>query len=293
MATRDRRILFLQYRNDHKRIKLRSSADLEAGQQLIGSEPVNVTAGPAWTSSVDDINYQISVIQSEMQKLAKYHKDQLLPTFGDDNDSEQMIEILTKKITKLFHVTHNKIIRISQVTKNELATLDPQELPLRKNVQSHLATQLQNLSSQFKKEQKDFLTRLSHQKKPGNNFKIEDDQESGYEITFTQEQLTSIANNSAAIQQRHEEVQQIAKSIHELNQMFKDLSTLVQEQGTILDMIDKNIEETVHYVQTGNKELDNSLTQVKNYRKKLCMLLLCIVILVMVIVCIFKSIPGF
>jgi syntaxin 16 len=46
----------------------------------------------------------------------------------------------------------------------------------------------------------------------------------------------------ATIAQRNREIDQIAKSIAELAELFQDLSALVIDQGTMLDRIDFNIE---------------------------------------------------
>jgi syntaxin 16 len=41
--------------------------------------------------------------------------------------------------------------------------------------------------------------------------------------------------------------------------LFKDLSSLVVEQGTVLDRIDYNILEASHHIEKGNKHLDGAL----------------------------------
>jgi len=58
---------------------------------------------------------------------------------------------------------------------------------------------------------------------------------------------------------RSSEVQNLAKSITELSVLFKDLSALVVEQGTVLDRIDSNIMEASVHVEKGNKHLDGAL----------------------------------
>lgn len=55
--------------------------------------------------------------------------------------------------------------------------------------------------------------------------------------------------------QREEAIRQIARSINELASIFKDLSVLVIEQGTILDRIDYNLEQTEHNVERAISEL--------------------------------------
>lgn len=54
---------------------------------------------------------------------------------------------------------------------------------------------------------------------------------------------------------KDEEIQNLVKSINDLASIFKDLSVLVIEQGTILDRIDYNVQEAKDNVQIAVKEL--------------------------------------
>lgn len=55
---------------------------------------------------------------------------------------------------------------------------------------------------------------------------------------------------------RDRELNDIAKSISDLAELFKDLSSMVIDQGTLLDSVEYNIEQTVVEVQRAVKELD-------------------------------------
>jgi syntaxin 16 len=57
------------------------------------------------------------------------------------------------------------------------------------------------------------------------------------------------------LETRTRELNEIAKSITQLAEVFKDLQTMVIDQGTILDSIEYNIEQTVVHVQEAVKEL--------------------------------------
>jgi syntaxin 16 len=56
-------------------------------------------------------------------------------------------------------------------------------------------------------------------------------------------------------QERTRELADIAKNIASLAELFKDLSTMVIEQGTILDSVEWNIERTADSMESAVKEL--------------------------------------
>lgn len=55
---------------------------------------------------------------------------------------------------------------------------------------------------------------------------------------------------------RDRELTEIANSIASLAELFKDLSVLVIDQGTLLDSVEYNIEQTSVHVAEAVKELD-------------------------------------
>jgi len=55
---------------------------------------------------------------------------------------------------------------------------------------------------------------------------------------------------------RDRELTEIAKSIATLAELFKDLSSLVIDQGTLLDSVEYNIEQTAAHMNDAVKELE-------------------------------------
>ena len=90
-------------------------------------------------------------------------------------------------------------------------------------------------------------------------------------------------DNTKMISTREKEVMGIVKSIVDLNTIFKDLSTMVEEQGTILDRIDYNVEATQTRTQQGLKQLQKAERYQRANRKMYCIFLLSIVTLFMLI----------
>ena len=57
------------------------------------------------------------------------------------------------------------------------------------------------------------------------------------------------------LRERDQEITKIVQSIYSLNSLYKDLQTLVIEQGSLLDRIDENIEKSVVSVSQARKNL--------------------------------------
>lgn len=73
--------------------------------------------------------------------------------------------------------------------------------------------------------------------------------------TLQQTSMKHLRSNDAAIEQREREINGIAEGIIELADIFKNLQTMVIDQGTMLDRIDYNVEKMAVDVKGAQKEL--------------------------------------
>ena len=67
---------------------------------------------------------------------------------------------------------------------------------------------------------------------------------------------------------RQGDIGKLVRQINELAVIFKELSILVVEQGTVLDRIDYNVSAARKQVEQGKKELDKAATAEKSTRAK-------------------------
>lgn len=111
--------------------------------------------------------------------------------------------------------------------------------------------------------------------------------QSNSQLTQVQTQ-THRQDMSSQIAKRDRELTQIAKSISELADLFQDLSNMVVEQGTVLDCVEYNVEQTNTYVQEAGQELKVAETYQRRTGRRKCICFLLLVIVGLVIVLIYK-----
>ncbi|CAH0479249.1 unnamed protein product [Peronospora belbahrii] len=310
MATRDLTRQFLQLRTDEKAkvlrrkniVSRREEEEEEADDDANGfrknkkkMKEMNsiVIIGPEWVNVVNVTNQHVARIKEMMEKLHKLHTSRLMVRFdGSESKYEQEIDYVTLEITNEFRSAEKELRRMAQRDWNkEFSAADAKT---RQNVQRALATQLQKLSSDFRKSQKTYLARVKNQKEGPVEFDFltENDtkqkRHGRLETGFTTTQVTEVEIAEDVINERDQEIQRIAASITELATIFKELAVLVIDQGTILDRIDYNMEQVVEQTEKGIEELEKAEKTQKNSRPMKCIGLLLVMIFIMTVLLVLK-----
>ncbi|KAF3486600.1 hypothetical protein F2Q69_00056686 [Brassica cretica] len=86
------------------------------------------------------------------------------------------------------------------------------------------------------------------------------------------------------IQERHDAVKDIEKSLNELHQVFLDMAVLVQSQGEQLDTIEDSLKRTNTIIRSGADQLVKARFYQKNTRKWTCYAVLILIIIVVLVV---------
>merc|ERR1712060_929166 len=97
---------------------------------------------------------------------------------------------------------------------------------------------------------------------------------------FDKEQLQRLKQMEVNASNRTQEILNIAKSVHELATLFQELSVLVVEQGSLLDRIDYNVEQTLDSLGKAKKHVDKANVYQKRSRTALCIIVLIMLIIV-------------
>eukprot|EP01102_Stenamoeba_stenopodia_P006789 TRINITY_DN1892_c0_g2_i1.p1 TRINITY_DN1892_c0_g2~~TRINITY_DN1892_c0_g2_i1.p1 ORF type:complete len:306 (+),score=60.32 TRINITY_DN1892_c0_g2_i1:289-1206(+) len=301
MATRNKTDKFVSQRKILKsQMSLRDSDSIEMVEmgkrssseaKLIDRDADHrLNIAPNWLSIVDEVKLDLSRIQQKMEELKEAHKKHLLPGFDDRPDEVQAIEIITADVTRLFSQSQMKIQNMSKVK------LSSQEKQMRDNLQSSLATKLQDLSMDFRKIQKRYLGQLQTLEKGGDPFKITGDDLVSESPLFDQgmkdSQIQLIDHSVAHWEETERQTRQILSAVTDLTDILKDLALLIVEQGTVLDRIDYNIEHASHDVEQALENVKKAEESQKSTKKKYCMMVLCCLIMAVLVGIVIKAAVG-
>jgi len=309
LTARTRTSQFLQHRSTAQRRRQHAKAwdsghtehDEHAAMIQTAENSTNDTfhlmLPPEWIDTVEEIQDSIREIKDKMVHLAKMHDKHLnRPALDEtDDDQERAIEIMTQSITSLFHGVQRSIQGLGARARRGGTQ---QERTMCTNVMTALATQLQAMSSAFRKAQSEYLQRIRGRKERKRQFfdpafdglshPLEPEIDLPLEKEFTEAQLALLQDNTRVINARDREIAKIAASINELSEIFKELSVLIIDQGTILDRIDYNLEHVATTVAVGRDELSKGEVYQKRSRKLFVILILVILIVVMLVLLAFK-----
>ena len=231
---------------------------------------------PRWVDIQDEVTDTLKKITEKSADLDKLHSKHVLPGFDDDKvkkQEEAMIEDLTRDITRAFHECKKSIGRIDIMVKDSKASggVSKGDEIMAKNIQISLASKVQEVSSVFRKKQSNYLKKLralegmnspmDRSFTPQNPYTDPSMLDSEADKSFAQTALQQSAqkmlqSNETTIAQREREINDIARGITELAEIFKDLQMMVIDQGTVLDSVAYNIEKMSVDVKEAEKELN-------------------------------------
>lgn len=278
---------FINYRNNE--IKVNSNLNYddilgvqeEGGEILLTKRSAEIEklkrSPPKWILRVQPIEQSIQLIKNKLSRLEELHKENLITRFSEDRQKDQEIEISTKNIINLFRTVKSDIKNLGNF-KIE----GHQESEMRDNIQSLLASKLRNCSNIFNRIQNRYLTTLNKREKKRRDYEeyedIQQDDLIRYDTGFTLEQQARKDMSVERIRERENQIRKIANMTNEVAEMFEDVALMVNEQGTLFDRIDYNIESSVPAVDKGVEDIRVVVRKGGNVSKRLCFLLLAVLI---------------
>ncbi|KAG5318142.1 STX16 protein, partial [Pseudoatta argentina] len=263
---------------------------------------VDSDAPPTWADALEETQYILSRLRVKIDSLAELHSKQLTrPTLDDTSQEERQMEQLTREIGRAFSNGYRQVQTIKSAGRHETK---PAERRLANSAVMALSTALQELGLRYRTAQNHYLTQVKSREERNNQFFAEDQSllnnlATDSWVTELNEaagdywpkneqrqdsvllQLEEPEDRMKLAMEREEQIGSIVQSIADLKHIFKDLAVMVQDQGTILDRIDYNIEQTQVQVQEGYKQLKKADSYQKANKKLYCIVILAAAIILL------------
>jgi syntaxin 16 len=232
-----------------------------------------------YIESYKEVNSRLKDLLANFASLKNLQQERIKPKFEDEEIENRKID---KKIKKLiikmmekikFFEALTKMESIKQsMSKNQNPKENELEEKVKKNIKMFLIGKIKNFINEFRKNEQKFMQYLKELKGGDQEYLInanninndtnnindsfrsssDDEEKNDSKKDFL---LTQDDDIHLQIKKRDKDINVLANSINELSGIFKDLKSVVQEQGTILDRIDYNIDVSYENSQRGLKHI--------------------------------------
>ncbi|PFH38196.1 SNARE domain-containing protein [Besnoitia besnoiti] len=242
---------------------------------------------PLWADMVEEAHDDVEQIKEKMSQLQKAQQRRLLKVFddGEGHSPDREIDALTANLTHLFKRCERRIQQICETSTPDSDTRSDQLL--QRNAQRSIAAQLQALNAAFRSQQKTYLAEVKRRTQGEDIFGTADGASSA-DPGFGDDMMSELAMMEQDADLRQGELAKIAQSVTDLHQIFKDLSNLVIDQGTILDRIDYNVEQVLENTTQANVQLRKAEENQRSGRAAKCIMFLVITIFFLLVLLIMK-----
>ncbi|KAJ3140045.1 hypothetical protein HK100_010890 [Physocladia obscura] len=143
----------------------------------------------------------------------------------------------------------------------------------------NVLSRFQNVSKMAAKKSREYVQKArTHQQQQQNlKFRVNDDDEENSEnapLLLQQDEAVDaeVEYNESLIQEREQDLQNIERSIGEVNEIFRDLGTIVGEQQYMLDHIDSNVGIVAVNMEGATGELRIAAERQKAAQNRMCCL---------------------
>lgn len=245
-------------------------------------EEIPLNDEPFMKEFVDRINKiknDMALIRENMRKI----RELAFNIFENKNEeldelvtsTNVIVERISSELKKMDNETKNEPIQAYQTIRKNMHGLIVHKF-------IDLMKEYQQVQTSFQEKYKEKITRQYKIIKPDvTDEEINKVLENGEGNNLMQKYILDMEHKEDAmnaltyIEFRHQGILKLEKSIQELNQLFQDMSILIDTQQEIIDNIETNVNTSVSYTKTAVKELHTANTYQKKSRKKMCCLIIC------------------
>eukprot|EP01025_Chloroclados_australasicus_P048884 TRINITY_DN5547_c0_g2_i5.p1 TRINITY_DN5547_c0_g2~~TRINITY_DN5547_c0_g2_i5.p1 ORF type:complete len:316 (-),score=45.48 TRINITY_DN5547_c0_g2_i5:300-1247(-) len=257
-----------------------------------GDVGVYMELTPQWMQNADAVKSGLKKLKQMISELRTLHSQGGLVSFSEEQEGSAQDKI-TQKTNQIKQYIKN-LDKMIQTIDQGVGGQD-QDSKIVIQVRKQLAGGLLQLSHAFQREEMKYLDkRKGNQDASSSSFSFQATDDNGTsssnelsQIDVFQQQLfiqKQIDAQVDMIEQRDAEIMYVVETITELSQIMKDLAMVVQEQGTVLDRIDYNIEQVAASVEAGVEQLVRAQKSQKASQMTWCIICLACAVFIMLLV---------
>ena len=243
-------------------------------------------------SEVEELKGLINKIEQDVLLMKKIHSELLTRAISPESQRSEL-ESLRKNISGTSISVNSGVERLKGRVTSEAG--QTAEHRIRKAQMAALVKRFHAVMETYNDEQE--LFKKKSREKISRQLKILGKNKTDHEIqemidsqdpnVFSNELMTQKLQSREAlneIEQRHHDILDLEKDIMELQEIFRDLAILIDEQGDVVDNIEAYVETAAHHVQKAGSEIKMAAQYKRSSRKKLIIIIVIIVSVVVVII---------
>uniref|UniRef100_S4R627 Syntaxin-12 n=1 Tax=Petromyzon marinus TaxID=7757 RepID=S4R627_PETMA len=246
-----------------------------------------------------DFSGLAQIISTNIQKISQNTAQiqKLVSQLGTAQDTTQLLE----RLQQLQQSTN----QLAKETNKYLKDLGSLPTPSSQSEQRHRKIQRDRLMNEFSTALNNFQTtqrraaereresvaraRANSRQSQGemvNGSEEDESIETGFEDRTLQSQAQDegiTEEDLEEIKEREVAIQMLEADIMDINQIFKDLGTMIHEQGDMIDSIEANVETAEVHVEQANQQLRRAAQYQTASRKKICIIIVVLAVVVAIV----------
>ncbi|XP_031439928.1 syntaxin-1A [Clupea harengus] len=244
---------------------------------------------------VEEIRGFIDSLAEKVEEVKRKHAAILAAPNPDEMTKAELEELMTD-IKKLANTVRSKLKSIQQtIEQEEGLNRSSADTRIRKTQHSTLSRKFVEVMSEYNATQSDYRERcksriqrqLEITGRNTTNDELESMLESDNPAIFTSGIILDSSISQQAVDEietRHTEIIKLENSIRELHDMFMDMARLVENQGELVNNIEKNVCGAQEYVEKAKEDTKQATLVRKGGRRKLMLIGGCVAVTLTVLI---------